>query len=129
MPNRFLSIGGAGGDDMKRGCMITRPVAPVLFLFFAAAVYAQPTAFNFQGRLIEGGNPANGQYDMIFRLFDTTTVGTGTQFGNDFAVPAVQVTSGTFNTQIDFGPGAFTGAPRFLEISVKPTSSPDPYGI
>ena len=37
----------------------------VLFPVFASA---QGSAFNFQGRLNDGANPANGAYDLQFRL-------------------------------------------------------------
>lgn len=42
-----------------------------LFLFgFIGTAWAQTTAFNFQGRLNDGANPANGRYDLQFKLFD-----------------------------------------------------------
>ena len=51
------------------------------FLFSVGAVQAQTTAFTYQGKLTDAGNPANGNYDLQFKLFDTVTVGTGTQPG------------------------------------------------
>src|SRR5262245_3763266 len=91
---------------------------------FTATSSAQTTAFTYQGKLVDSGNPANGSYDMQFKLFDTVTVGTGTQQGSTVTVSNVTVSGGIFTAQLDFGVCAscFDGAARFLEIAVKPTS-------
>src|SRR5262249_17448452 len=70
------------------------------------------------------GNPANGSYDLQFKLYDTADVGMGTQHGSMLTFSAVQVSNGVFNVALDFGPCAtcFNGAARFLEIAVKQTS-------
>jgi len=40
----------------------------VLFVcLLPIAVHAQTTEFTYQGRLIDGTNPANGQYDFQFK--------------------------------------------------------------
>src|SRR5262249_17661795 len=101
-----------------------------LFIFAAAiCVSAQTTAFNYQGKLTDAGNLANSNYDMQFKLFDTVTVGTGTQQGATLTNPTVQVTAGSFIVTLDFGANVFTGAARFLEIIVRPTGSPNPYTV
>jgi hypothetical protein len=89
-----------------------------------ARVMGQTTAFTYQGKLTDSGNATNGQYDFQFKLYDTATVGTGTQQGNPVSVSNVTVTGGIFTAQLDFGAcsSCFDGAPRFLEIAVKPTS-------
>jgi hypothetical protein len=89
-----------------------------------ATARAQGTAFTYQGRLVEDGNPANGPHDFQFKLYDTATVGTGTQLGSILSLLNVQVAAGLFTVQLDFGACAacFNGASRFLEIAVKPTS-------
>ena len=86
--------------------------------------YGQGTAFTYQGKLTDNGNPASGQYDFQFKLFDTATVGTGIQQGATFIPPPVTVTAGLFTVQLDFGACStcFDGSARFLEITVKPTS-------
>jgi hypothetical protein len=93
----------------------------------AVPIAAQTTAFTYQGKLTEAGNPANGSYDMQFKLFDTVTVGTGTQQGATLTNPTVQVTAGIFAVNLDFGTNVFTGAARFLEINVRPAGSANPY--
>src|SRR5439155_1204972 len=91
----------------------------LLALFMPAAVFAQTTSFTYQGRLTEGGTPANNTYDLQFALFDSL-VG-GNQIGATQTLSTVAVTGGVFNVQLDFGVNAFPGANRFLEIGVRPT--------
>jgi hypothetical protein len=96
-------------------------ILPVLVLLIGNAT-AQATAFTYQGKLVDNGSPANGQYDFEFKLFDTTAVGTGAQQGTTVALANVTVSNGLFTVQLDFGSVVFTGANRFLEIAVMPTS-------
>lgn len=86
--------------------------------FYAAAAEAQTSVFSYQGKLIDGGVPANGSYDMRFRLFDAVTV--GSQIGSDAAVNGVQAAGGIFAVEVDFGTPPFSGADRFLEIAISP---------
>lgn len=46
-----------------------------LTIVFPALVAAQGTGFNFQGHLNDGTNPANGQYDLQFRLYNAVAGG------------------------------------------------------
>jgi hypothetical protein len=101
-------------------------------LLFASALLAsilisnaqgQTTAFTYQGKLSDNGNPASGQYDFQFKLFDTATVDTGTQQGSAVTVLNVTVTAGSFTVQLDFGAVVFPGTERYLEISLRPASS------
>src|SRR6266496_3426674 len=104
-------------------------LAVILVLVSVNAVSAQTSAFTYQGKLSDGASPANGNYDMQFKLFDTATVGTGAQQGPTITNASVPVTTGIFTVQLDFGAGAFAGPPRFLEISVRLMGSPDPYTL
>jgi len=103
--------------------------ALVLFLASVNATLAQTSAFTYQGKLSDGANPASGNYDMQFKLFDTATVGTGIQQGPTVTNPSVTATAGIFTVQLDFGAAVFSGLPRFLEIGVRPAGSPDPYTV
>src|SRR5690349_15799784 len=84
----------------------------LLLLLTAISAFAQTTAFTYQGKLTDSGNLANGQYDLQFKLFDTATVGTGTQQGSAVTVSNVTVSNGIFTVQLDFGACAscFNGA-------------------
>lgn len=77
---------------------------------------AQTTAFNYQGRLGDGGAPANGIYDLRFTLFDSST--NGAVQGAALTNTATIVANGLFNTTLDFG-NQFPGADRWLEIAVR----------
>ncbi|MBL8172902.1 MAG: hypothetical protein JNJ50_32555 [Acidobacteria bacterium] len=96
-----------------------------LLLAMFAMAQAQTTAFNYQGKLDDGGNPANGAYDFEFRLFDALSV--GTQIGSTVTVNNLNVAAGIFTTTLDFGAAAFPGANRWLEISVRPGASTGAY--
>ncbi len=94
-------------------------VALTLVLIVTVA-FAQNTSFTYQGKLSDTGMPASGSYDFQFKLFDTATVGTGTQQGGTLTVPAVQVIGSIFSVNLDFGAVVFPGGDRFLEIAVRP---------
>src|SRR5437868_13140598 len=89
----------------------------VVLTMGASTAFAQTTSFTYQGRLTDGGTPANGNYDLQFALFDSLSG--GTQIGSTQTVNTVLVVNGVFNVSLDFGAGSFPGANRFLEISTK----------
>jgi len=79
--------------------------------------------FTYQGRLTDGGGPANGSYDFQFKLYDAA--GGGVWVGT---IPKddVTVTDGLFTVELGFG-SAFTGDARWLEIGVRPGASAGAY--
>jgi hypothetical protein len=79
---------------------------------------AQSTEFSYQGIIKDGAVPANGTYDLEFRLYDAAV--DGTQIGSTASRPAVNIVNGLINAVLDFGSG-FPGANRFLEIRVRTT--------
>lgn len=89
--------------------------------------FSQGTMFTFQGHLTDGGNPANGNYDMQFLLWDAP--GAGGTVGPTNTVAALPVSSGLFTVALGFGGGAFTGDSRWLEIGVRTNGSPAPYSV
>src|SRR5262245_24329658 len=77
--------------------------------------------FRYQGRLVDGGVPTTGTYDLEFKLYDASSAGTllGTHLIQD-----VSVTGGLFNVQLDFGnPPPLDGNDRWLEVGVRPFNS------
>jgi hypothetical protein len=129
-----------GGNKMQTSRIATAMtvVAALTLLLAASYVVAGPpveegelsalapvgTAFTYQGRLTDGGNPANGSYDLQFGLYDAASDGTliGTVTEED-----VIVTDGLFTVKPDFGAGVFTGDARWLEIGVRPGDSSGAY--
>ncbi|MGD1089017.1 MAG: hypothetical protein ABR955_09890 [Verrucomicrobiota bacterium] len=92
-------------------------------LFFAETLQAQGTAFTYQGQLNNGGNPANGSYDLIFTLFNTNTGGSVLE--GPITNSAVTVSNGLFTTTLNFGGSVFNGNPVWLEIAVSTNGNPD----
>ena len=81
------------------------------------------TAFTYQGRLIDNDQPANGQYDFQFKLYDSAL--DGNQIGGNVNVSEIQVNDGYFSVELDFG-DVFDGNKRWLEIGVRPSEQNDP---
>src|SRR6185503_14373242 len=107
-------------------------VAASVFLILILSVVtaqAQTTTFTYQGKFTDGGTAANGIYDMQFKLFDSATVGAGTQIGSTITNATVTITEGVFTVQLDFGAAAFPGADRFVEIGVRSAGSTSPFTV
>jgi hypothetical protein len=79
------------------------------------------TSFTYQGYLEDGGNSANGQYDLSFALFDAATV--GNLIGSVVTFGGEEVKDGVFTVVLDFGAAAFSGDARWLEIGARPYDS------
>ena len=78
---------------------------------------AQGTAFTHQGRLTDGANVANGNFDFRSAVFDSS--GGATQIGSTLTNSAVPVGNGLFTLTLDFGTNVFDGSPRWLEIALR----------
>lgn len=87
------------------------------------AVVAQTGDFTFQGKLTDQNAPANGTYDLSFKLFN----GEGLQVGPTLEADNVQVTNGIFTVTLNFGAPFFDGGSRSVEVSVRPGSSTGAY--
>jgi len=91
-----------------------------LALVFSPSLIAAATlgsAFTYQGRLADGGNPAQGSYDLGFAIYDSPT--SGTQIGYTITNAAAHVSNGLFTVTLDFGSGIFDGGDRWLAIAVR----------
>ncbi len=103
--------------------MFTRSLVSLINLAFAASALAQTaTTFTYQGELRDGGLPANGSYDIRFRLFDSAS-GT-TQLGSQLCVDNVAVVDGRFAVTLDFG-FQFSSPGRALELEVRSGATGD----
>lgn len=100
--------------------MKTNPYLLVLLLILTAGsarVAAQGSAFTYQGRLVEAGQPANGTYDLQFTLYDAA--GGGHVISAPLTNSSTAVSNGLFTVTLDFGANAFPGADRWLQIGVR----------
>ena len=112
---------------MKQTIFSARKCVSALFFLLsvtAISVFAQTTAFTYQGRFTDATvqQPTNGNYTMTFRLFDALTGGNQIPNNSTAVTSMVSVVNGIFTTRLDFGAAAFntTGA-RYLEIQVGST--------
>src|SRR4051794_21687663 len=94
-----------------------RALSSLIILFSALTAAAQGTVFTYQGRLNDNGQPPNGTYDFVFKLYDSTNQ-PGNTVSSPVASPGTQVANGLFSVNLDFG-NAFDGSSRFLEILVR----------
>jgi hypothetical protein len=106
---------------MKRAAPLS-----ILLAGLGGVATAQPlgTAFTYQGRLTDAGNPANGAFDLQLALFDAASG--GAQVGPALSRDDVVVSSGLFTVSLDFG-SVFAGSKRWLEIRVRPGASTGAY--
>ena len=102
-------------------------VLAVLAATHAVAALAQTpqgTSFTYQGRLGDGGTPADGAFDFQFILYDAA-VG-GSQIGPILTRDDVAVTTGLFTVSLDFG-NVFGANRRWLDVSVRLGASAGTY--
>lgn len=111
-------------DNMKNIILTTTLLTALAGAHLAAAA-PMGTAFTYQGRLNDGGQPANNLYDLTFTLHDdpVNVVSVGTYI----ILSAVPVTNGLFTVSLnangEFGPNAFIGQARWLQIGVRTNSA------
>lgn len=94
--------------------------ALILITAFSAHVttaLAQGTAFTYQGRLYDGTNLANGNYDLRFHVYSAATG--GSLLAGPITNAPVAVSNGLFEVKLDFGAGVFTGSDDWLQIGVR----------
>lgn len=100
------------------------PITLLALVAYAGNALAQGTAFTYQGRLNDGANPANGNYDFRFYLRDALTAGNAV--GTTNTIAPVAASNGLFTVTLDFGAN-FPGAARWLEIGVRTNGSVSAY--
>ena len=84
----------------------------------ASPAFSIGSNFTYQGSLVDAGQPANGVFDLEFRLQTPAAVGVG----SPLAMNDVAVSGGLFSVDLDFGP-LITSANFQLQIGVRPGAS------
>jgi len=117
----LLSIAGGLALAQK-----PEPQAPVV------AQAALGPGFTFQGRLVKNTTPVSATCQFQFSLWDA--LGGGNQVGGTQTVPNVAVNEGYFTIQTvnannEFGPTAFAGEARYLEVAVQCPGDASPISI
>jgi hypothetical protein len=73
-----------------------------------------PGRISYQGRLVEGGSPVNGNRNMIFRFYSSGACsGSPVQSVTKNNVP---VQNGLFHVALDVNPAQFSGSGRWLQV-------------
>ncbi|GMU21993.1 MAG: hypothetical protein AMXMBFR13_20810 [Phycisphaerae bacterium] len=85
------------------------------------------SGFTYQGQIKHGGVPCPGPADLWFSLWDAASG--GAQYGSTISRPGVNLSGGLFATELDFGPTAFDGNERWLEIYVRYPSGTGGYVV
>ncbi|MHC4695326.1 MAG: hypothetical protein ACYTFA_01135 [Planctomycetota bacterium] len=81
-------------------------------------------AFTYQGQLKQAGIPSRDPVKFRFSLWNAEV--DGARIGSNWETGSVTPIDGLFTVKVDFGPGAFDGDARWLEIAVKsPPEQPD----
>jgi hypothetical protein len=95
----------------------------LLLLWFGTPGWAGSlgTVVSYQGRLSDGGLPAQGSYDLQFTLYDAETGGAAV--AGPIAMAPVAVANGLFTVLIDIGAAGFDGNARWVQIGVRPNGS------
>lgn len=105
-----------------RGCVKHAAIALVLMSAIDRAS-AQGSAFSYQGKLSFGGQPASGNFDLRFSIYDDANG--KNELAGPFTNSAVGISNGFFNVTLDFGGAVFSGPPRWLEIAARTNATGD----
>ena len=90
--------------------------ALILALVLPVSALAAGMSVTYQGQLENAGEPHTGNVNLAFRLYDDEEG--GNQIGSELEFLGHPVVDGLFQVELDFGPGAFDGSGRWLEIRV-----------
>lgn len=104
---------GVAGMMLAAGAAIALARAPV------------GSEFTYQGRLERAGVPFEGTADIEYRLFASRTG--GSQVHSPTQASNVQIHDGLVNSMLNYGPEAFAGDARFLEIAVRTPAGSGPF--
>lgn len=97
----FSAQGGQGGE------------APEIMLSGTVA-----SKISYQGRLTDGqGNPLNGNYDLMFQIFDDAEG--GAKIGGDMVKDNVPVADGLFTVELTVPQDAIYGQALWLQVQVE----------
>jgi len=98
-----------------------------IFLLCASAGLAAPAGITYQGRLQDGGSPAEGLYDLCFELYnDANSASADNPGGPLLEADDFEIVGGYFTVELDFGSEVFDGDAWWLQVSVRPHGSTDP---
>ena len=83
-----------------------------------SSLFAQGTAFTYQGRFNTNSVPYTGSVEFQFTLWDAVNGGSPVATNNPASLIA-SVNDGLFLATLDFGSNPFNGQPRFLQVEAR----------
>jgi trimeric autotransporter adhesin len=92
-------------------------VIVIAVCLLALRLQAQETSFTYQGILRNGSAPAQGTFDLRFKVY-ADALG-NTQVGTTMVRNGIGLSNGLFTVSLDAVPNVFTGANRWLEVALK----------
>lgn len=98
-----------------------KKIAAFCLILISLPLFAQTTAFLYQGSLSDGTNFATGTYNFTFSLY--TTNNGGTPAAGPILTNGVRVVNGLFSAELNFGSALFTGKNYWLQIDVETNGS------
>jgi hypothetical protein len=99
----------------RPGLLFSLALAALFNIHFT--LFAQGTAFTYNGQLDANGSPANGTYNLQFSLYNAST--NGILVAGPVTNNGVAVANGIFAVTIDFGAGPWNGETNWLQIAVE----------
>ncbi len=93
-----------------------RLVMALTMILSGVVLAGASTAFTYQGQLQQANANFSGTANLAFRLYDVPTGGDMIGSENEFINHTIS--DGLFKVTLDFGAGAFTEEPRWLEVRV-----------
>lgn len=116
----LLTLVWVVGSAVARGSDEGSPIGPT-------GGFSATHTFTYQGRLLDGGQPANGYYDFIVTLWTSETVGTQIAACEDWTNPLNNhyVEDGIFTFHLQPTNAAtrlevFNGENRWIQVQVRP---------
>lgn len=92
----------------------------IILIFLSSLAYCVPqtTEFTFQGELISGGSPANGEFDVNFRVYDAQNG--GSEVATVEFKDNLMINNGLIQTDLDYGDMPFAGEAVWIQVEIRP---------
>lgn len=120
VPVALAGCRSGGSRTGPAAAAVLRLALATVIAVSAAAQTPLGTGITYQGRLQQNGSAVNATVELKFSLWDDPVA--GTQLGAVQTMNGVQVTNGLFSVELNaagqFGPDAFNGQERWLQIGV-----------
>ncbi len=125
----LLALLGATGAVVAQRSTTDDSISSANLSFAPGGGPSETMAFSYQGRLMDGGSPANGNYDFIIDIYDNPTIGSPLASCYDVGTGSLlnePVQNGLFTFYLFCGSdnsSVFTGADRWIQVQARRTGT------